>query len=123
LLLQVKPAELKAALESGGSFVWELSLPTNPEGDLHNVLVFLLESLWSTESEVYKHCACATLASYTDCLLISGALKGFGFATFMTRGHAESAIKTTNGQVSLCFTAGCICSSNTHIAQVAASCH
>lgn len=29
----------------------------------------------------------------------AGALKGFGFATFTTRGHAESAIKTTNGKV------------------------
>ena len=29
----------------------------------------------------------------------AGSLKGFGFATFMTRGHAESAIKNTNGKV------------------------
>lgn len=29
----------------------------------------------------------------------SGTLKGFGFATFMTRGHAENAIKMTNGKV------------------------
>jgi len=35
----------------------------------------------------------------------SGSLKGFGFATFMTRGHAESAIKTTNGKVSVALTA------------------
>ena len=32
-LLQVKEADLKATLESGGSFVWDLSLPRNPEGD------------------------------------------------------------------------------------------
>lgn len=29
----------------------------------------------------------------------SGTLKGFGFATFLTRGQAESAIRTTNGKV------------------------
>ncbi|KAL0051511.1 hypothetical protein WJX82_008930 [Trebouxia sp. C0006] len=59
LSFQVKQEDLKAALEAGGSFVWDLSLPKSSEG----------------------------------------SLKGFGFATFMTRGHAESAIKTTNGKV------------------------
>ncbi|KAL0026427.1 hypothetical protein WJX79_009181 [Trebouxia sp. C0005] len=59
LSFQVKQADLKAALQAGGSFVWDLSLPKSSEG----------------------------------------SLKGFGFATFMTRGHAESAIKTTNGKV------------------------
>ncbi|DBA82043.1 TPA: hypothetical protein ACH3X1_007738 [Trebouxia sp. C0004] len=59
LSFQVKQEDLKAALEVGGSFVWDLSLPKSSEG----------------------------------------TLKGFGFATFMTRGHAESAIKTTNGKV------------------------
>ncbi|KAL3142888.1 hypothetical protein ABBQ38_003176 [Trebouxia sp. C0009 RCD-2024] len=59
LAFQTKPAELKAALEAGGSFVWDLSLPKNTEG----------------------------------------SLKGFAFATFMTRGHAESGIKATNGKV------------------------
>ena len=39
----------------------------------------------------------AVIVNMAECL--AGALKGFGFATFMTRGHAESAIKTTNGQV------------------------
>lgn len=33
-LLQAKPTELKAALEAGGGFVWELSLPKNAEGEL-----------------------------------------------------------------------------------------
>ena len=31
--LQAKPTEVKAALEMGGSFVWDLSLPRNSEGD------------------------------------------------------------------------------------------
>ena len=31
--MQVKEAELKAALQSGGAFVWSLSLPKNAAGD------------------------------------------------------------------------------------------
>ncbi len=31
-LLQAKASELKGALEAGGGFVWELSLPRNAEG-------------------------------------------------------------------------------------------
>ena len=56
---------------------------------LHGAVVksqIALPGQWSAN----VHCSCGCYA---------GSLKGFGFATFMTRGHAESAIKNTNGKV------------------------
>ena len=94
--LQVTAEDLKAALEEESAFVWDLTLPKKEDG---------MPSAFASCDHQAASLHYAPKSSQPLLIVTNGdwshvgTLKGFGFATFLTRGHAESAIKLTNGKV------------------------
>lgn len=98
--MQVKEAQLRELLSPAG-FVWELTVLRSLDG-VHKacpgvvgpaLVPAVLNAICSMEQELHDP---------DGCLLgppPAGKARGFGFAGFMCRAHAEKAIKLANGKV------------------------
>ena len=87
--LQVTDDMLRSALHGAG-FVWELVLPRNAEGALPLAYFLSLPS---------QCCGAADIAGSEAAIVAAGKPRGFAFAGFTCRAHAEKAIVLVNGQV------------------------
>ena len=108
--MQAKEAELRAVLSPAG-FVWELTVPRSPDGAfpphscntpcwMHptpcaTVRAPLPDDCWHSQVEYAGECQ-AWAEGWGEC---AGKARGFAFAGFMCRAHAEKGIKVANGQV------------------------
>ena len=107
--LQVSEAELRSVLAPAG-FVWELKVPRSPDGApspipclagcledsvLANPFTGSLALPFHADSELVHAAVGLRRGSWN-----AGQARGFAFAGFMCRAHAEKAITVANGQVS-----------------------
>ena len=108
--LQVNEAELRSVLSPAG-FVWELKVPRSSDGTSSPLLcqaacledcVLITLAIGSLALPLYAvlYWYGAAVGLKTEVSSNAGQARGFAFAGFMCRAHAEKAITVANGQVS-----------------------
>lgn len=97
--MQVQEKDIKTLMSPAG-FVWETTIPRKEDGGSEHYSEALNYTLISglrmrMGSKVHN--------SLIVFFVLAGSSKGFGFASFTSRSHAEKGIKLANGKASPLF--------------------